>query len=77
VQCGVGSVYCIGFGLGNIVSLFTGFDTNIPYDWALLAMVFFAVLLRNFCMFTPIKSVKMNLFKHCSMSDIANRLKDT
>ncbi|KAA3611113.1 MAG: FtsX-like permease family protein [Calditrichaeota bacterium] len=30
----------VGFGLGNLVSVFTGFAINIPMDWAIIGLAF-------------------------------------
>jgi putative ABC transport system permease protein len=30
----------VGFGLGNLVSVFTGFMVSIPMDWALIGLIF-------------------------------------
>jgi putative ABC transport system permease protein len=62
VLCNVGGVIgiFIGFGLGNIVSAVTGFDTNIPYEWALFGMGFCSFIGVTFGMLPAIKASKLN-----------------
>ena len=62
VLCNVGGIIGIllGFGLGNVVSAFTGFDTNIPYEWALFGMGFCCLIGVTFGMIPAIKASKLN-----------------
>ena len=42
VLCNIGGVIGViaGFGLGNLVSLFTHFDANVPLEWAVIGLIF-------------------------------------
>lgn len=44
--CNLGGIFgiIIGFGLGNAMTLFTNFEANIPFEWALLGMGFCSVI---------------------------------
>ena len=40
--CNIGGVIgvVVGFGLGNLVTVFTYFDVNVPLEWAVIGLVF-------------------------------------
>ena len=42
ILCNIGGVFgvLIGFGLGNIVTLFTGFAISVPMVWAVVGLIF-------------------------------------
>jgi len=42
VLCNIGGVFgvVVGFGLGNLVSVFTKFDANVPLEWAVIGLLF-------------------------------------
>jgi putative ABC transport system permease protein len=42
ILCNIGGILgvVVGFGLGNIVTFFTGFAANIPFEWALGGLIF-------------------------------------
>jgi putative ABC transport system permease protein len=42
VLCNIGGVIGVvaGFGLGNLVTVFTKFDANVPLEWAVIGLVF-------------------------------------
>src|SRR5438093_1065359 len=42
VLCNIGGVFGVifGFGLGNLVSVFTKFDATVPLEWAVIGLVF-------------------------------------
>lgn len=62
VLCNLGGIIGIllGFGLGNITSALTGFEANIPYEWALLGMGFCSFIGITFGMIPAIKASKLN-----------------
>jgi len=42
VLCNIGGVFGViaGFGLGNLVSVFTKFEATVPIEWAVIGLVF-------------------------------------
>jgi putative ABC transport system permease protein len=42
VLCNIGGVFgvLVGFGLGNLVSVFTKFEATVPIEWAVIGLVF-------------------------------------
>ena len=42
ILCNIGGVFgvMVGFGLGNVVTIFTGFAANVPMEWAVGGLVF-------------------------------------
>jgi putative ABC transport system permease protein len=42
ILCNIGGVVGVaaGFGLGNLVTLFTSFDVKVPMEWAVIGLVF-------------------------------------
>jgi putative ABC transport system permease protein len=42
ILCNIGGMVGVlaGFGLGNVVTLFTSFDVNVPLEWAVIGLVF-------------------------------------
>ncbi len=62
VLCNVGGVIGIllGFGLGNVMTLMTNFDANIPIEWAFIGMGFCSVIGITFGMIPAVKASKLN-----------------
>jgi len=62
VFCNVGGIIGIllGFGLGNVMTLMTSFEANIPYEWAFIGMAFCSVIGITFGMIPAIKASKLN-----------------
>jgi len=62
VLCNVGGIIgiLIGFGLGNVMTVVTNFDANIPFEWAILGMIFCSVIGVTFGMIPAIKASKLN-----------------
>jgi len=62
VLCNVGGIVGIllGFGLGNVMTLMTSFEANIPYEWAFIGMGFCSVIGITFGMIPAIKASKLN-----------------
>jgi len=42
ILCNIGGVVgvLVGFGLGNVVSIFTHFEMNVPMEWAVIGLLF-------------------------------------
>ncbi|NQZ08706.1 MAG: ABC transporter permease [Algicola sp.] len=62
VLCNVGGVIGIilGFGLGNVMTLMTSFETHVPIEWAFIGMAFCSVIGIVFGMIPAIKASKLN-----------------
>jgi putative ABC transport system permease protein len=62
VLCNVGGIIGIllGFILGNVMTLMTSFEANIPYEWAFIGMGFCSVIGITFGMIPAIKASKLN-----------------
>ncbi len=60
--CNVGGVFgvLVGFGLGNVVTLFTDFEVNVPLEWAVAGVVFCTAVGLSFGLWPAIKASKLN-----------------
>ena len=61
VLCNIGGVIgvLIGFGLGNIVTFFTGFAVHVPVEWAVRGVIFCSVVGLVFGMWPAIRASKL------------------
>ena len=61
VLCNIGGVIgvLIGFGLGNIVALFTDFAVHVPVEWAVRGVVFCSVVGVVFGMWPAIRASRL------------------
>jgi putative ABC transport system permease protein len=61
VLCNVGGALGVlaGFGLGNIVTLFTEFSVSVPVDWAVNGLVFCTVVGLTFGLWPAVKASKL------------------
>jgi len=61
VLCNIGGVLgvAVGFGLGNLVTLFTEFAVNVPLDWAVKGLSFCTVVGLTFGMWPAMKASKL------------------
>ena len=61
VLCNIGGVIgvIVGFGLGNIVTFFTGFPINVPAEWAIRGVVFCSVVGLVFGMWPAIRASRL------------------
>jgi putative ABC transport system permease protein len=61
VLCNLGGIVgvLVGFGLGNIVTLFTDFAINIPVDWAVRGVIFCSVVGLIFGMWPAIRASRL------------------
>ena len=59
--CNVGGAIgvAVGFGLGNIVTIFTGFAVHVPFEWAINGLVFCTVVGLVFGMWPAMKASKL------------------
>ena len=49
-----------GFGLGNLVTLFTEFDVNVPQAWAVYGLVFCTIVGVTFGMWPAVKASRLS-----------------
>jgi putative ABC transport system permease protein len=61
VLCNLGGVLgvLVGFGLGNIVTIFTDFPVSVPLDWAVRGLVFCTVVGLTFGIWPAMKAARM------------------
>jgi putative ABC transport system permease protein len=61
VLCNIGGVLgvALGFGLGNIVTLFTDFAVNVPMEWAVRGVIFCSVVGLVFGMWPAIRASRL------------------
>jgi putative ABC transport system permease protein len=61
VLCNIGGVIgvLIGFGLGNIVTFFTGFAVHVPVEWAVRGVIFCSVVGLVFGMWPAIRASRL------------------
>jgi len=50
----------VGFGLGNIVSYFTGFEISIPINWAVTGLLFCTAVGLTFGLWPALKAARLN-----------------
>ena len=62
VLCNVGGIIGIllGFGLGNVMTLMTSFEGNIPLEWTFIGMGFCTIIGITFGMIPAVKASKLN-----------------
>ncbi len=60
--CNVGGVagVAVGFGLGNLVAVFTGFAPRVPLEWAVIGLVFCSVIGIAFGTLPAIRASKLD-----------------
>ena len=49
-----------GFGLGNLVSVFTHFQTRVPLEWAVIGLVFCSAVGVCFGLLPAIRASRLN-----------------
>jgi putative ABC transport system permease protein len=61
VLCNLGGIagVLVGFGLGNIVTLFTDFAINVPVDWAVRGVIFCSIVGLIFGMWPAIRASRL------------------
>jgi putative ABC transport system permease protein len=62
VLCNIGGVVgvLVGFGLGNIVALFTSFQPRVPLEWAVIGLAFCSAVGIAFGMLPAIRASKLD-----------------
>jgi putative ABC transport system permease protein len=61
VLCNIGGLLgvAVGFGLGNLVTVFTGFAVNIPMEWAVRGLLFCTFVGLVFGMWPALRASRM------------------
>jgi putative ABC transport system permease protein len=61
ILCNIGGVLGVlaGFGLGNVVTLFTSFDTNVPMEWTVIGLLFCSAVGVAFGMLPAIRASRL------------------
>jgi len=62
VLCNIGGVFGViaGFGLGNLVSVFTHFDANVPLEWAIIGLVFCSAVGIAFGLLPALRAARLD-----------------
>jgi len=62
ILCNIGGVagVMVGFGLGNVVTLFAPFDINVPMEWAVIGLVFCSAVGIGFGLLPAIRASRLN-----------------
>lgn len=62
ILCNIGGIVgvAVGFGLGNIITFFTPFDTNVPMEWAIIGLVFCSAVGIGFGLLPAIRASRLN-----------------
>ena len=62
ILCNIGGVIgvLIGFGLGNLVSVFTNFQARVPLEWAVIGLVFCSAVGVCFGLLPAIRASRLN-----------------
>jgi len=61
VLCNIGAVLgvALGFGLGNIVTMFTDFYVHVPWEWALRGVIFCSIVGLVFGMWPAVRASRL------------------
>jgi putative ABC transport system permease protein len=62
VLCNIGGVIgvVVGFGLGNLVTVFTHFDANVPLEWAVIGLVFCSAVGIAFGLLPALRAARLD-----------------
>jgi len=62
VLCNIGGVIGViaGFGLGNLVTVFTHFDANVPLEWAVIGLVFCSAVGIAFGLLPALRAARLD-----------------
>ncbi|MCP4546288.1 MAG: FtsX-like permease family protein [bacterium] len=62
ILCNIGGVIgiAVGFGLGNVMTLFTEFENNVPLEWAAIGILFCSAVGIGFGMLPAIRASRLH-----------------
>jgi putative ABC transport system permease protein len=62
ILCNIGGLagVMVGFGLGNVVTLFAPFDINVPMEWAVIGLVFCSAIGIGFGLLPAIRASRLH-----------------
>jgi len=62
ILCNIGGVIGViaGFGMGNLVVVFTHFDANVPLEWAVIGLVFCSAVGIAFGMLPALRAARLD-----------------
>ncbi len=62
ILCNIGGVVgvMVGFGLGNVFTLFTSFDVNVPLEWAVIGLVFCSAVGITFGLLPAVRASRLS-----------------
>jgi putative ABC transport system permease protein len=62
ILCNIGGVVgvVVGFGLGNVVTLVTSFDVNVPLEWAVIGLLFCSAVGIVFGLLPAVRASRLN-----------------
>ena len=60
--CNIGGAIgvLVGFGLGNVVTVFTAFETNVPMEWAVIGLLFCSAVGIGFGLLPAVRASRLN-----------------
>jgi len=62
ILCNIGGVFgiLVGFGLGNVITMFASFDASVPLEWAVIGLVFCSTVGIGFGLLPAIKASRLH-----------------
>ncbi|MGE5175913.1 MAG: ABC transporter permease [Hyphomicrobiales bacterium] len=62
ILCNIGGLVgvAVGFGLGNLVVIFTHFDVNVPMEWAVIGLLFCSAVGVGFGLLPAVRAARLN-----------------
>jgi putative ABC transport system permease protein len=62
ILCNIGGVFgvLVGFGLGNLVAVFTRFDVSVPMEWAVIGLLFCSTVGVVFGLLPAVRAARLH-----------------